>query len=47
MCSKITNTRLRTVLEQKMCDIQLNTQFCPKNVGNTRIFSFEKVAHNS
>ena len=29
-----------------MFDIELNTQFCPKNVGRTCVFIFEQAARN-
>ena len=32
------NTVLQTFLGQKILDIELNMQFCPKNVGKTRAY---------
>ena len=44
ICSKVKTRALPTVSGQKMFDIELNMQFYPKNVGQTRVFIFEQMA---
>ena len=41
-CSKIKTHVLPTFLIQKMFDIELNTQFCPKNVDRTHVLFINK-----
>ena len=45
ICLNIEIKPLPTFLGQQMFDIELNAQFCPKNVGRTRVFMFELMAH--
>ena len=42
ICSKIKTRILPAFLVQKMFDIELNTQFCPKNVDRTRVLFLNK-----
>ena len=44
ICLKIKTRVLPTFLRQKVSNIELNTQFYPKNVGKTHVFIFEQMA---